>query len=81
MVGKKLTNLNIYYNSDKCRIIYLEGEYWCDLEFILNLKNIDYIFYQFTWNIEELINSFPWGINENLKNNDNFDMKTNVIFS
>lgn len=46
MEGKKLTNLdyNIYYNSDKCRIIYLEQEFWFDLEFISNLKNIDYVF-------------------------------------
>ena len=81
MAGKKVTNLNLYYNSDKCRIIYLEGgECWSDFEFISNLKNTDYVFYQFTWNIEELINSFPWGMNEKLKNNDNFDVKTNVIF-
>ena len=77
---KELTNLNIYYNSDKCRIYYTEGNIWSDTKFLLNLVNTDYIFYQFTWNIEEIINSFPWDYDKNLKNNDNFDMKTNIIF-
>ena len=79
-----LNNLNLYYNSDKCRIIYLEGNCWYDSEFISSLKKTDYIFYQFTWNIEAKINSaddpFPWDYDKNLKNNDNFDMKTNIIF-
>ncbi len=72
--------LNIYYNSDKCRIMYTEGSCWSWSKFLLNLKNTDYIFYQFTHNLEVHINSFPWDCNEILKNNDNFDMKTNTIF-
>ena len=81
MVGTKLSNLNLYYNSDKCRILYLEGGMWGDEKFILSLKNTDYIFYQFTWNIEKIIDTFPWELSKkNSINNNNFDIKKNIIF-
>ena len=59
MVGTKISNLNLYYNSDKCRILYIEGNIWKDEKLMLSLKKTDYIFYQFTWNIEKVIDTFP----------------------
>ena len=81
MVGTKISNLNLYYNSDKCRILYIEGNIWKDEKLMLSLKKTDYIFYQFTWNIEKVIDTFPWDFSKKSSiNNNNFDIKKNIIF-
>lgn len=79
-MGEKVTNCYFYHNSDKCRIMYIEGPMWQDEEFISNLKKTDYIFYQFAWNIENVIDTFPWEYPEKFTINSDFDMKTNIVF-
>lgn len=76
----ELTNLNIYFNSDKCRIFYTEGPCWSDTKFVSNLINTDYIFFQFTWNIEAQSDQIPWDMEKKVSINNNFNFKTNIIF-
>ena len=43
-------DFNIYYNSNNYKIFYLEGA--ISDEFILQLDDSCFVFYQFTWNVE-----------------------------
>lgn len=47
-----MNNLNKYYTSKNCKIFYLEGEF--SEKFISELDESCFIFYQFTWNVEQI---------------------------
>ena len=90
-----INNLNLYFHSDKCNIMYIEINAMerSDLgNFLSKLKKSDYLFIQFPYNIEHTLMAFRkndiktfyvcmlnYAI-EKYKNNNGFDVTKNVIF-
>jgi glycosyltransferase involved in cell wall biosynthesis len=71
-------NANLFY-SNKIHMIYSE-HYW-DENFIKSLDSTVYLFHQFAWNCESIIDSFPWNLHEKFNAlNPNFNFKSNIIF-
>ena len=66
----------IFLNNNLC-IFYIETLE--DIDFIGSLNENTYVFLQFTWNIEAIIDQFPWRIYEK-KFGDGFDVKKNLIY-
>jgi glycosyltransferase involved in cell wall biosynthesis len=72
-------NLNKYFLHDNCKIYYSENIK--NDTFLASLDNNSYIFFQFPWNIEPIIDNFPWDMEKNIKKlNANFNIKTNIIY-
>lgn len=71
-------NANVFY-SNKIKLIY--SEYFWDDEFIRSIDSSVYLFQQFTWNCESIIDSFPWDFEEKFNSlNPNFNIKSNLTF-
>lgn len=74
MAPFNVTNL---FSNEKLCIFYTET--FDDEEFLLSLNSNTYVFLQFTWNIEEILNEFPWEIHKK-KTGEGFNFKKNLIF-
>ena len=72
-------NYNIYYSDEKILILY--SEYIDDYDFIKNLNNNVYIFFQFGWNIEPYINQVIPSMEKQIKDiNPTYNVKKNLIY-
>ena len=55
-------NATTIFSNEKFCIFYVETLQ--DLDFISCLNSNTYVFLQFTWNIEAIIDQFPWEIHK-----------------
>jgi glycosyltransferase involved in cell wall biosynthesis len=79
-----MNNLNVYFNSPNLKIFYLEGNI-NNSNFLEHINNNCYIFYQFTWNIDNCVIENNTGFLRHyesnfMKNDSLFNFKTNFIF-
>lgn len=70
-------NATKIFSNDNLCIFYVET--LSDIDFISSLNENTYVFLQFTWNIEAVIDQFPWQIYEK-KFGNGFDIKKNLIY-
>lgn len=69
-------NLAILFESSNLKVYYTED--FNDANFLSSVDNTCYIFYQFTWNIEPQIDSFPFDYPSFFPKT--FNIKKNLIF-